>query len=314
MNHIFDIEHASRYGLQEAILISNFEFWIAKNVGNARHEHDGRTWTYNSVRAFGELFPYLTAKQIRRAIDSLVAQNVLMRGEYNDRPADKTSWYAFTDEYLAQNPLPCRANGVPTKADPLPSKANGLPKKANALPSRANGSARKGKSLEGTDVNPDVNADQVSDAPSGASGLPAAGSKKGKTEQPMSHEETALQAACRQTWKAYSEAYAARYAALPVRNATINAKVKQFVQRIGYEESPAVATYFVSKVNESFVVRKFHEVGLLLNGAETYRTQWATGQSMTSARANQVDKSQSNFDTAAEAMAIIQKRRGAQHE
>ena len=139
---------------------------------------------------------------------------------------------------------------------------------------------------------------------------PAADKKKTRLTADELDAETALQAACRQTWKAYSDAYASRYGANPVRNATINAKVKQFVQRIGYDESPAVAAFFVSTVNEAFVVRKFHEVGLLLNGAETYRTQWATGQSMTSTRARQVDKSQSNFDTASEAMAILNKQRG----
>ena len=28
MNHFFDIEHAKRYGVVEAVLIANFQFWI----------------------------------------------------------------------------------------------------------------------------------------------------------------------------------------------------------------------------------------------------------------------------------------------
>jgi hypothetical protein len=121
--------------------------------------------------------------------------------------------------------------------------------------------------------------------------------------------ETALQAACRSTWAAYSAAYEVRYGAKPVRNQSVNAKVKQFVQRIGHDESPAVAEFYVARVNDAFVVRKVHDVGLLLSGAEGYRTQWAAGSAMTGTRAKQIDQTQSNADVATEAMAILRQRR-----
>lgn len=123
-------------------------------------------------------------------------------------------------------------------------------------------------------------------------------------------EETALQGACRETWAAYSSAYVERYGIAPVRNQQVNAKVKAFVQRIGYAEAPGVARFYVERVSERFVVGKCHDVGLLLSGAEGYRTQWATGQAMTSTRAQQADKSQANYDAAAEAIALVRARRG----
>lgn len=136
---------------------------------------------------------------------------------------------------------------------------------------------------------------------------------KSKAEKPaaLSDAETALQAACRMTWSAYSAAYAVRYGTPPVRNAQVNAKVKAFVQRIGYDEAPAVARFFVERVTERFVVTKCHDVGLLLSGAEGYRTQCVTNQAMTATRAAQADKSQANFDAADEVMALLRARRGA---
>lgn len=125
----------------------------------------------------------------------------------------------------------------------------------------------------------------------------------------VDEKETALQAACRATWAAYSDAYERRYGAKPVRNASVNGKIKQFVLRIGHEESPAVAEFYVDRVSDSFVVRKVHDVGLLLSGAEGYRTQWAAGVAMTGTRAKQIDQSQSNYDAADEAMAILRQRR-----
>jgi len=105
MNHNFDIDDAKKYGLSEAVILSNFQFWIAKNHANQRHFYDGRTWTYNSIKAMEELFPYMSNGQIRRAVDSLVQQGVLVRGNYNQSPYDRTTWFGFSDGYLAEMEL-----------------------------------------------------------------------------------------------------------------------------------------------------------------------------------------------------------------
>lgn len=122
--------------------------------------------------------------------------------------------------------------------------------------------------------------------------------------------ETALQSACRATWRAYSNAYAARHGAAPVRNAKVNANVKQLVQRLGHSEAPLVAEWFLS-VNEAYVVRNMHDIGLLVAKAEAYRTQWATGRTMTETRARQVDKTQANLSAADEAVALLRHREAA---
>lgn len=113
MIHSFDTDHAKAYGPLEAVLIYNTQFWIIKNRANGRHQYEGRTWTYNSIKAFGELFPYLSEKQIRRLIESLIAQKVLMVGNFNSNPYDRTRWFAFVDECLfldGRSELPKRAN------------------------------------------------------------------------------------------------------------------------------------------------------------------------------------------------------------
>lgn len=116
--------------------------------------------------------------------------------------------------------------------------------------------------------------------------------------------EITLQNTCRETWAAYKSAYARRYGTEPIRNAAVNSKVKQLVQRLG-AETPAVAEFFVASVSDAFVVRNCHAIGVLLQWAEAYRTQWATGRAMTNTKARQVDQSQSNFYAAGEALAIL---------
>lgn len=115
MMHYFDVEHAQLYGMPEAVLITNFQHWIIKNRANGTHFHDGRTWTYNSVKAFSELFPYLSIKQVRRALQHLIDVSVLISSNYNKTPTNHTLWYAFMDEVKflgGQTELPKRANRI----------------------------------------------------------------------------------------------------------------------------------------------------------------------------------------------------------
>lgn len=115
MNYSFDNEHAKKYGVDEAILLNNFIFWIKKNKANGKHFYDGRYWTYNSMKAFSELFEFWTEKQLRRILKSLSDQGVLMTGNHNSNPFDNTNWYAFVnqEEFLGiENNVPKREDSV----------------------------------------------------------------------------------------------------------------------------------------------------------------------------------------------------------
>jgi hypothetical protein len=96
--HHFKVKDAERYGVTEAIVLYNLKFWIAKNKATGKHFHKGRTWTYNSCRAFSELFPYLTESQIKRALTSLVKQRAILKDRFNKMPYDRTNWYSVADE------------------------------------------------------------------------------------------------------------------------------------------------------------------------------------------------------------------------
>lgn len=113
-----------------------------------------------------------------------------------------------------------------------------------------------------------------------------------------------------ETWTAYASAYQIRYGVPPVRNATVSGQLANFVKRIGRAESPEVAAHYVTS-NSSFYVHNCHPVWLLVKDAEKLRTEWATGRRVTQTQAAQLDKSQSNYDAAAEAKRILANRRNA---
>ena len=129
MIYSFDMENAIRYGDREAIMLANFEFWLAKNKAEGKNQREGRTWTFNTVDGFRKLFPCWTEKQIRRILNSLVEQGVLIKGNFNHKGYDRTSWYSLTDEASlllncpkGQMDLPKRANGSAQKGEPIPDK------------------------------------------------------------------------------------------------------------------------------------------------------------------------------------------------
>lgn len=95
--HCFSVEIAVRYGILEAVLLENIKYWVDKNRANGKNIFDGRPWTYNSVKAFTELFPYASDGQIRRALKKLESEGLLLTGNYNKLPYDRTIWYALTD-------------------------------------------------------------------------------------------------------------------------------------------------------------------------------------------------------------------------
>ena len=96
MQHQFDIDIATKYGVNAAILLNNLYFWCDKNQKNGRHAHDGLYWTYNSQDAFAKQFPYMTKRQIQTALKALIDDGMIVTGNFNTSPYDRTLWYAVT--------------------------------------------------------------------------------------------------------------------------------------------------------------------------------------------------------------------------
>lgn len=104
MGHHFNPDIAERYGLEEAILFENIYYWCEKNRANNQNFHDGRFWTYNSIKAFATMFKYMTEKKIASALKNLEDAGVIITGCYNANPYDRTKWYAITDLGLSIYP------------------------------------------------------------------------------------------------------------------------------------------------------------------------------------------------------------------
>lgn len=96
--HSFSVDVAVELGVNAAILLQSIAFWCDKNRANNKQEHDGLYWTYNSTRAWGELYPYLGKGAIAAALGKLEERGYIRTGNFNRSAYDRTKWYAITDE------------------------------------------------------------------------------------------------------------------------------------------------------------------------------------------------------------------------
>jgi hypothetical protein len=95
MYQAFSPKHATQYGLKEAVLISV----LCSNIQqHPRHSHEGRSWTSGSVQSLAKLLPYFSVNTVRRLIDSLESQGVILKDNLSEDPMDRSLSLAFVDE------------------------------------------------------------------------------------------------------------------------------------------------------------------------------------------------------------------------
>lgn len=134
MINSFDTDVAIDVGINAAILYRNIQYWCEKNRTNNQHFHDGYFWTYNSISAFCEQFPYLSEKQIRSSLKILEDNGYIKSGNYNKVAYDRTKWYADIHNGEMQSDkgetsiclegqIDCtkKANGNDTEGEPIPN-------------------------------------------------------------------------------------------------------------------------------------------------------------------------------------------------
>jgi hypothetical protein len=146
--HSFRIEDAKKYGIGCAVILNNMRYWLDKNRANNKHIFQGRVWTYNSTRAFADLFPYLSEKQIYRRLKKLEDKGVLITGNFNEKGYDQTKWYSVNEaEYVLDD-----------TSEPFSETGESIPRNGKLhSPKSENGYSENGKPI------PDINTDSKTD-------------------------------------------------------------------------------------------------------------------------------------------------------
>ena len=161
MHHYFNTEIAKEVGVNAAVILENIAHWVLKNKANDKNFYDGHYWTYNSRTAMTALFPYLSEKQVRYALDALRKADMVLTGNYNKSSYDRTLWYTVSDS--------CAKKYFPELLD-WPKKANELDCVGQPIPDI------------NTNNKPDNNISQQTDSSASDAPIPAESVRNEKTK------------------------------------------------------------------------------------------------------------------------------------
>lgn len=315
---VVNADLADKIGLNEAIVLQQVNYWITGST--AGEEHEGRKWVYNTFEKWQEEnFPFWSVDTVKRTFTKLKKMGLVDVKQLRKSQHDHTNFYTINYE-----------NDLLTDQGNLPqSKGAKCPEPAGQNAPADNGEMPQSDGANCPDLHTETTSETTAEttadrsgvgasppSPGGVSGLPAV-IPKGKRPDPKQkqlEEETAFQAKCREAWHSYKAAYIQKYSVAPIRDQKINTQVKQLVKRLG-EAAGAVAEFFVLNVKDARVVQNCHDFGFLLQGAQAYHTQWASGRTITSGQARQIDDTATNANAAEEAIRILEERearRGSQ--
>ena len=118
-------ELAKLIGLNESIVLQQVHYWLEINRKADKNFHDGRYWTYNTMKSWQEKeFAFWSFNTVKRTFTSLVNKGYLILGNYNHQKFDQTKWYSIDYEALETLISPNSSNWANAELPISPKWAN----------------------------------------------------------------------------------------------------------------------------------------------------------------------------------------------
>lgn len=88
-------EIAKEIGLKESLVLLQIYGWI-QDTPDIVSFHNGRYWMRKSINdMWKEKFSFMGKRTLYKAIENLINNKYIIRGNYNKSIHDKTNWYAI---------------------------------------------------------------------------------------------------------------------------------------------------------------------------------------------------------------------------
>ena len=118
----FSKDDAEQYGVDGAVMLHHIRYWVAKNEANENNYHDNMYWTYNSTKAFAQLFPFWSARKIGRILSKLEDDGAIISGNFNGSRYDRTKWFTLANPITENDTLHLSkmVNGNTAIVEPIP--------------------------------------------------------------------------------------------------------------------------------------------------------------------------------------------------
>lgn len=94
---------AKAIGLNEAIVLNQLHYWIEKNRRKGKNHYDNSYWVYNTYDEWQQQdFEYWSVDTVKRTFTKLEKLGLVISGNYNKMPMDRTKWYTIDYEKLEE--------------------------------------------------------------------------------------------------------------------------------------------------------------------------------------------------------------------
>ena len=118
----FSKDDAEQYGVDGAVMLHHIRYWVAKNEANENNYHEDKYWTYNSTKAFAQLFPFWSARKVGRVLNKLEEEGAIISGNFNGKRYDRTKWFTLVNAITETGNihLTKTVNGITEIVEPIP--------------------------------------------------------------------------------------------------------------------------------------------------------------------------------------------------
>lgn len=112
-SHSFDVGIARKISVNAAIVYNHILYWLRINKSKGFNFHEEKTWMYETCEEISVFFGYLSAKQVRDAINLLVDHGLLVKGNFSRNKFDRTTWYTLDfEERLGELPFDFKVKSI----------------------------------------------------------------------------------------------------------------------------------------------------------------------------------------------------------
>lgn len=98
----YDYAVALEVGINAAIVFEKIAYFLSEKARQDKHFHDGHYWFYATYDDLAEKIGVLSVKQVRNAINSLIANDYLIVGHFSFGKVNRTTWYTVPEDKMTE--------------------------------------------------------------------------------------------------------------------------------------------------------------------------------------------------------------------
>ena len=153
-HHSFNTAVAEDFGVEKAMILEHFVFWVRKNYANRKNIYkDGKAYTYNSAEAFAEIFTYFKARKIAELLRQMEADGLIQSIQIHG--TDRKKSYTVSDKGWSYYTVQVSDSGM-TETEPMDCQDNDAPLSENCIMENTEVRFSSITDIKQTDINTDI--------------------------------------------------------------------------------------------------------------------------------------------------------------